>query len=123
MRTFGRYIVLFILFLSLLACGLPAASPTPDLQATGPAVGLEQTIAALDITVQAYSAAQTEAARLRNFQAGGSDPRIDGGYYFGRKPGQWLPYVNPVSTAFALQALALWEQCGQGAQPHRHLLI
>jgi len=63
MRTFGKYIALFILFLFLMSCGLPAASPTPDLQGTGTAVSLEQTIVALGVTVQAYSAAQTEAAR------------------------------------------------------------
>jgi hypothetical protein len=35
-----------------------------------------------------------------------------------------MTHVNPVSTAFALQALAYWEQCRAGAaQPHRHLLI
>jgi hypothetical protein len=69
-------------------------------------------------------AAQAEADKLADFQAASSDPRIDGGYYFGRKAGEWLPYVNPVSTAFALQALGLWERCRSGgAQPHRHLLI
>ena len=69
-------------------------------------------------------AAQSEAEKLIAFQAASSDPRIDGGYYFGRKGGAWLPYVNPVSTAFALQALGLWEHCRSGgAQPHRHLLI
>jgi hypothetical protein len=69
-------------------------------------------------------AAQIEADTLAGFQAASSDPRIDGGYYFGRKGGAWLPYVNPVSTAFALQALGLWEHCRSGgAQPHRHLLI
>ena len=28
----------------------------------------------------------------------------------GRRGGEIMPYVNPVSTAFSLQALALWEQ-------------
>ena len=54
-------------------------------------------------------AAQWEAQQLMEFQATSSDPRIDGGFYFGRKKGEWLPYVNPVSTAFALQALSMWE--------------
>jgi hypothetical protein len=49
------------------------------------------------------AAAQHEAARLADFQA------PDGGWNFGLKAGEWLPYRNPVSTAFALQALALWE--------------
>jgi hypothetical protein len=69
-------------------------------------------------------AAQFEAAQLAGFQAVSADPRICGGFYFGRKAGEMLPFVSPVSTAFALQALALWEQCrADGAQPHRHLLI
>ena len=64
-------------------------------------------------------AADFEGRQLETFQAASADPRIDGGFYFGRDPGGWLPYVNPVSTAFALQAVALWH----GAKPHRHLLI
>jgi hypothetical protein len=44
---------------------------------------------------------------------------VDGGFYFGRAAGAFLPYINPVSTAFALQALALWS----GADAYRHLLI
>ncbi len=34
----------------------------------------------------------------------------DGGFWFGQKRGTVLPFVNPVSTAFGLQALALWHQ-------------
>jgi hypothetical protein len=72
-------------------------------------------------------AAQCEAAKLAGFQpcAGmRDDPRIEGGFYFGRKDGAVMPFVNPVSTAFALQALALWERRGAGGdRPHRHLLI
>lgn len=69
-------------------------------------------------------AARVEAGKLAGFQAASGDPRTDGGFYFGRMGGRWLPYLNPVSTAFALQALALWNQCQEGgAQPHRHLLI
>jgi hypothetical protein len=47
-------------------------------------------------------AACFEASKLREFQA------PDGGFYFGRRGGEWLPYTNPVSTAFAAQALAVW---------------
>jgi len=68
-------------------------------------------------------AACKEAEALAAFQAASADPRIDGGFYFGRKGAEWLPYINPVSTAFAMQALALWECHARGAQPHRHLLI
>ena len=73
------------------------------------------------------AAAGWEAARLTEFQAASEDPRIDGGFYFGRRQGEWLPFVNPVSTAFALQALALWDGSAGGVvggpRPHRHLLI
>jgi hypothetical protein len=73
------------------------------------------------------AAAEWEATRLAGFQAASDDPRIDGGFYFGRHRGAWLPYVNPVSTAFALQALALWDAASSGAaggiRPHLHLLI
>ncbi len=72
----------------------------------------------------AREAAAEEAEKLADFQAASADPRIDGGFYFGRKDGATIPHVNPVSTAFAAQALALWEQCRAGsAQPHNHLLI
>jgi len=67
-------------------------------------------------------AAAEEAKALAEFQAADSDPRIDGGYWFGRKGGEWLPFVNPVSAAFAGQALELWHG-GAEAQAHRHLLI
>ena len=57
-------------------------------------------------------AARAEAETLGAFQASSEDARLDGGFYFGRagggQGGVWAPYVNPVSTAFAMQALALW---------------
>ncbi len=59
----------------------------------------------LDVT-----AAADEAARTAGFQARSEDARIDGGFWFGRRDGEMLPYMNPVSTAFSLQALALWDQ-------------
>jgi hypothetical protein len=55
------------------------------------------------------AAAQREATILAGFQAESEDPRIDGGFHFGRRAGDWLPYINPVSTAFAAQALGLWQ--------------
>ena len=65
-----------------------------------------------------------EAAKLAGFQVAGNDPRTAGGFSFGRRDGEAMPFVNPVSTAFAMQALALWDRCrGGDAQPHRHLLI
>jgi hypothetical protein len=70
------------------------------------------------------AAAQFEAERLAEFQAAGSDSPTGGGFYFGRKAGAWLPYVNPVSSAFALQALELWDECRTGKpRVFRHLLI
>jgi hypothetical protein len=53
------------------------------------------------------AAAAEEASRLKEFQA------EDGGFWFGRQNGEWLPYRNPVSTAFALQALAMWQGAGE----------
>ncbi len=44
------------------------------------------------------------AARVRLFQ------RDDGGYYFGRKAGQWVPHISPVPTTFAMQALEWYER-------------
>jgi len=67
------------------------------------------------------AAAEREASTLTGFQAASDDPRIDGGFYFGRKGGTWLPYVNPVSTAFAAQALALWEN-GASTTAWQHLI-
>ncbi|SPE33154.1 conserved hypothetical protein [Candidatus Sulfopaludibacter sp. SbA3] len=67
-------------------------------------------------------AAAFEASRLAEFQATSEDPRIDGGFYFGRREGAFLPYVNPVSTGFSLQALAMWEAAGSTV-PLRHLLV
>lgn len=71
-----------------------------------------------------FEAARFEAERLAAFQCRDADPRIDGGFWFGRKGSEWLPYVNPVSAGFAVQALAMWQQQLEG-QPRafRHLLI
>ncbi len=56
------------------------------------------------------AAAREEASRTASFQAvDASDPRIRGGFWFGRKGSQILPFSNPVSTAFSMQALALWQ--------------
>ena len=67
------------------------------------------------------AAAADEAEIVEGFQAASDDPRIHGGFYFGRRGQEWLPYVNPVSTAFALQALAACH--GMSGIPQRHLLI
>lgn len=56
------------------------------------------------------TAATEEAERVAKYQARSSDRRLDGGFWFGMKNGKMMPHVNPVSTAFGLQALALWQQ-------------
>ena len=58
------------------------------------------------------AAAEEEATRAASFQASPdhSDPRLRGGFFFGAKNGAILPYSNPVSTAFCLQALHLWRE-------------
>lgn len=61
--------------------------------------------AAIGINVRA---ATEEAGALAGFQAVSEDPRIDGGFFFGRRDGEMSPHVNPVSTVFALQALEMW---------------
>jgi hypothetical protein len=60
------------------------------------------------------AAAAEEAARVARYQARSEDLRLDGGFWFGQKCGEITPYMNPVSTAFSLQALALWEQHREG---------
>jgi hypothetical protein len=58
--------------------------------------------------------AAEEAEALAKFQ------REDGGWWFGRKDGEMMPFINPVSAAFAAQALDLWER---REQINRHLLV
>jgi hypothetical protein len=70
------------------------------------------------------AAATHEAEQAASFQSESADPRIHGGFVFGRKQGVDLPFVNPVSTAFCLQALALWEDRKLGRPlPKPHALI
>lgn len=51
---------------------------------------------------------ERQAAGILRFQLLDPDPRLYGGFCFGRKGSDWLPYVNPYSTAFATQALEMW---------------
>jgi hypothetical protein len=60
------------------------------------------------------TAACEEANRAASFQAESEDPRVDGGFWFGRRGGEMLPFVNPVSAAFCAQALELWHQHERG---------
>jgi hypothetical protein len=59
-------------------------------------------------------AACNEAARAASFHAESGDPRVNGGFWFGRRGEEMLPFVNPVSTAFCAQALELWHQHQRG---------
>lgn len=63
----------------------------------------------LDATAAGYEAEQAAA-----FQLASSDIRIHGGFGFGRKGEAILPFVNPVSTAFCVQALTLWSDHRSG---------
>ena len=70
---------------------------------------------ALGIAEVDEAAAAHEAGAAATFQLQSNDLRIDGGFGFGRKSGELLPYVNPVSTAFCMQALAMWSDHRTGA--------
>lgn len=69
-------------------------------------------------------AAEWEANRLMDFAISSFDNRVHGGFYFGRRQGEFLPHVNPVSTGFALQALAMWRdyQTGKFRPDHAALI-
>lgn len=66
-------------------------------------------------------AAAYEAEQAAGFQIASDDPRIAGGFLFGRKHGEAMAFANPVSTAFCVQALAMWDDYRAGrldAAPH-----
>jgi len=70
------------------------------------------------------AAAEEEITRLAGFQFEDPDPARHGGFWFGKKEGALLPYVNPVSTAFALQALDFWARAqADEFRANRHELI
>ncbi|MEP7365602.1 MAG: hypothetical protein ABI972_20295 [Acidobacteriota bacterium] len=52
--------------------------------------------------------ATDEAARIAAFQ------QENGSFCFGRKAGVMMPFDNPVSTGFCLQALTMWRQRNEG---------
>jgi hypothetical protein len=62
----------------------------------------------LNETEAAHEAEQAASFQIQPSDSGGDD-RLAGGFLFGRKQGQAMPFVNPVSTAFCIQALALWQ--------------
>jgi len=55
-------------------------------------------------------AALSLVENIEAFQLSSPDLRIHGGFLFARRGGQLQPHVNPVSTAFGLQALLMWRQ-------------
>jgi hypothetical protein len=70
--------------------------------------------AAFEVAPLDAGLAQEEAAMLRTFQFGGSDPRLYGAIAFGRRAAQLAPFANPVSTAFSFQALEMWQRHREG---------
>lgn len=69
-------------------------------------------------------AAAEEASWAAAHQMSGDAANIDGGFCFGRRYGAPAPFVNPVSTAFCLQALALWQdRCAGRALPSWQTLV
>jgi len=68
--------------------------------------------------------AAAEAATIEFFQHSDDDPVLDGSFGFGAIEGRDMPFANPVSTAFCLQALEMWEQYRAGTfQPALSELI
>ena len=59
--------------------------------------------------------ASEEASALMKFQVQQPDSPHKGGFWFGSKAGKMLPFVNPVSTAFCMQAHEWWQDHLSGA--------
>ncbi len=62
-----------------------------------------------------FPRAESEAAALEGFQLQSTDPNVDGGFAYARRGGQLTPELSPSTTAFAIQALNMWEQAEEGA--------
>jgi hypothetical protein len=60
------------------------------------------------------AAAEQEAEWCASHQRFGGSPMEDGGYGFGTRDGAPLPYMNPVSAAFCMQAMAWWSDWCDG---------
>jgi len=76
------------------------------------------------VTSLDHAAAAQEASQAAAFQVPSQDARVAGGFLFGRKCGESMPFVNPVSTAFCVQALAWWDDRKNNAlEARRQLLI
>jgi len=59
--------------------------------------------------------AEHEAALIRQFQSHHPDPRLNGGFWFGRTD-KIQPFMNPVSTVFCYQALDMLARYESSAQ-------
>jgi hypothetical protein len=66
----------------------------------------------LGVTSLDHAAAQAEVEFIKSFQSDDADASLGGGFWFGRKGAEILPFMNPVSTAFCNQALEMWKQRG-----------
>jgi hypothetical protein len=79
---------------------------------------------ALGVIPLDQAAASQEAVQAAAFQVSSEDARVAGGFLFGRKCGEAMPFVNPVSTAFCAQALAwLDDRKNNALEARRQLLI
>lgn len=69
-------------------------------------------------------AAGREVQRILEFQSDHPDPHLRGGFLFGRRGSEPLPFVNPASTTFCVQALEMWRahQAGE-LEPAWRVLI
>lgn len=68
--------------------------------------------------------AQREAETVAGFQFRQGDRRLAGGFCFGRRGQQLLPFANPVASGFCAQALEMWRQYQAGeSQPYWRTLI
>jgi hypothetical protein len=81
---------------------------------------LASQLGGLDLNVQE---AAEEAKMMQTFQFESEDKRVKGGFWFGRNSAGLLPYVNPVSTAFCLQALEMWQEYNANKLLDRSSLI
>ena len=76
--------------------------------------------------INMYSAeyGRTEAGVINVVTKSGGNQMHGSGFYFGRNGTALLPYVSPVSSAFAIQALELWRARASGPpEVQRRLLI
>ena len=69
---------------------------------------------AADVIDLDVAAAEYEAAHCASHQRFGGPAMEDGGFGFGTRDGVALPYMNPVSTAFCMQACAWWSDWRNG---------